>query len=247
MLHKIQMGKRPRISENNVVQSNWNAYCGMLIDWLIDWLRFYIPLKNFSLIWTLSFSGLIRRTAPFSHLLRHTRGCGESILTWILTGYACFRQQDEVQQFNVHPSTINRLLSCFREIRQVSACWRRRRQLKTAVHRNRCIFRKSRCNPFVPASKIANELHPTSGVRISDQRKKPSFLRMSIYACEDLMLRYIWLIVIVTRMLPGQPLVYTGLSSNAMQFNLLMSFVFMCILKIYVLVFGIQNSKVNNV
>jgi hypothetical protein len=70
---------------------------------------------------------------------------------------------------------------------------------------------------------------------------------MSIYACEDLMLRYIWLIVIVKRMLPRQPLVYTGLSSNAMQFNLQMSFVFQWILKIYVLVFGIQNSKVNNV
>jgi hypothetical protein len=32
-------------------------------------------------------SGLIRRTAPFSRLLRHTRGCGGSILTRILTGY----------------------------------------------------------------------------------------------------------------------------------------------------------------
>jgi hypothetical protein len=33
----------------------------------------------------LSFSGLIRKTAPFSRLLRHTGGCGGSILTWILT------------------------------------------------------------------------------------------------------------------------------------------------------------------
>ena len=33
----------------------------------------------------LSFSGLIRRTAPFSRLLRHTRGCGGSSLTRILT------------------------------------------------------------------------------------------------------------------------------------------------------------------
>jgi hypothetical protein len=32
----------------------------------------------------LSFSGLIRRTAPFHRLLRHTRGCRESILTQIL-------------------------------------------------------------------------------------------------------------------------------------------------------------------
>jgi hypothetical protein len=93
-----------------------------LIDLLIDYLRFYVPLKNFSLIWRrlhyrwraakfrpmlvaqglwagrdlyratptvtwdLGFSGLIRRTAPFSRLLRHTRGCGGSILTRILTG-----------------------------------------------------------------------------------------------------------------------------------------------------------------
>jgi hypothetical protein len=33
----------------------------------------------------LGFSGLIRRTTPFSRLLRHTRGYGESILTRILT------------------------------------------------------------------------------------------------------------------------------------------------------------------
>jgi hypothetical protein len=34
----------------------------------------------------LGLSGLIRRTAPFSRLLRHTRGCGGSMLTRILTG-----------------------------------------------------------------------------------------------------------------------------------------------------------------
>jgi hypothetical protein len=33
----------------------------------------------------LGFSGLIRRTTPFSRLLRHTRGCGGSILTYTLT------------------------------------------------------------------------------------------------------------------------------------------------------------------
>jgi hypothetical protein len=92
------------------------------LGWLIDYLRFYVPLKNISLIWRrhhcrwraakfwlmlgaqglwagrdlyratpavtrdLGFSGLIRRTAPFSCLLRRTRGCGGSILTRILTG-----------------------------------------------------------------------------------------------------------------------------------------------------------------
>jgi hypothetical protein len=37
------------------------------------------------LLWP-RFSDLIRRTAPFSRLLRHMRGCGGSILTRILTG-----------------------------------------------------------------------------------------------------------------------------------------------------------------
>jgi hypothetical protein len=41
----------------------------------------------------LGFSGLIRRTAPFSRLLRHTRGYGGSILTWILTGFLLRRWQ----------------------------------------------------------------------------------------------------------------------------------------------------------
>jgi hypothetical protein len=105
--------------------SKWKLlmYAWKTLDWLIDCLRFYVPLKNFSLIWRrqhcrwraakfrpvlgaqglwagrdlyratpavtrdLGFSGLIRRTAPFSHLLRHTRGCGGSILTRILTGW----------------------------------------------------------------------------------------------------------------------------------------------------------------
>jgi hypothetical protein len=89
---------------------------GWLIDWLIDYLRFYVLLKNFSLIWgrdhcrwraakfrpmlgaqglwagrdlyratpavtrDLGLSDLIRRTAPYSRLLRHTRGCEGSIL-----------------------------------------------------------------------------------------------------------------------------------------------------------------------
>ena len=88
-----------------------------------DYLRFYVPLKNISLIWRrhhcrwraakfrpmlgaqgfwagrdlyratpavtrdLGFSGLIRRTATFSRLLRHTRGCGGSFLTRFLTGW----------------------------------------------------------------------------------------------------------------------------------------------------------------
>jgi hypothetical protein len=104
---------------------------GILGIGLIDYLGFYVPLKNISLIWRrhhcrwraakvrsllgaqdlwagrdlyrtspavtrdLGFFGLIRRTAPFSHLLRHMRGCGGSILTRILKGLgigqSCFK------------------------------------------------------------------------------------------------------------------------------------------------------------
>jgi hypothetical protein len=75
-------------------------------DWFIDYLLFYVPLKNFSLVWRrhhyrwrgifyratpavtrgLGFSGLIRRIASFSRLLRLTRGCEGFIRTQILTG-----------------------------------------------------------------------------------------------------------------------------------------------------------------
>jgi hypothetical protein len=103
-----------------------------LVDWLIDYLGFYVPLKNFSLIWRrhhcrwratkfrpmldaqglwagrdlyratpavtrdLCFFGIIRRTAPFSRLLRHTRGCGGSILTRILTGGLIFTNMQKL-------------------------------------------------------------------------------------------------------------------------------------------------------
>jgi hypothetical protein len=89
------------------------------IDWLIDYLLFYVPLKNISLMWRrhlyrwraakfrpmlgaqglwagwdlyrathavtrgLAFSSLIQRTAQFSRLLQHKRGCGGSFLTRI--------------------------------------------------------------------------------------------------------------------------------------------------------------------
>jgi hypothetical protein len=104
---------------------------------LIDYLRFYVPLKNFSLIWRchhcrwratkfrpmlgaqglwagrdlyratpavirdLGFSGLIRRTAPFSRLLRQTRGCGGYILTRIPTGSPT-QFTRSVQYLNIH-------------------------------------------------------------------------------------------------------------------------------------------------
>jgi hypothetical protein len=42
----------------------------------------------------LGFCGLIRRTAPFSRHLRHTSGCGESILSRILTGFRRLRLKE---------------------------------------------------------------------------------------------------------------------------------------------------------
>jgi hypothetical protein len=49
----------------------------------------------------LGFSGLIRRTAPLSRLLRHTKGCGRSILTLILTGlFHSVLKQKSTQRLN---------------------------------------------------------------------------------------------------------------------------------------------------
>jgi hypothetical protein len=74
----------------------------------------------------------------------HTAGC---------------RQQDVVQQFNVYPSAINRLLSHFRWMRQNGVRWCHRRQLKTPVRQDHCIVTMFRCNRFVSAPKVASELH----------------------------------------------------------------------------------------
>jgi hypothetical protein len=98
-------------------------YFDLMHDWMIDYLRFYVALKIFLLIWrhhhcrwrakNLGLCSAIRAfeqgeifivphllwhgtsvfpvssvyTSPFSRLLRHTMGCGGSILTWILTGW----------------------------------------------------------------------------------------------------------------------------------------------------------------
>jgi hypothetical protein len=58
----------------------------------------------------LSFSGLIRKTAPFSRLLKHTRGCGGSILTRILTGLLislhAFQTKHEFLPLKPRPSSL---------------------------------------------------------------------------------------------------------------------------------------------
>jgi DNA-binding IclR family transcriptional regulator len=101
------------------------------------------------------------------------------------------RQQDVVQQLNANPSTINQLLSIFRVKRLVNARQRRRRQLKTAVCQECCILTTSRRNRLVSASKVANELHPTSGVKIGDQSVKTGCYEMPIYTHEDFVFQYI--------------------------------------------------------
>jgi transposase len=87
-------------------------------------------------------------------------------------------QQDVVQQFNVHPSTINQRLSRFRVTRQVNARRRRRRQLKTEVRQDRCIVTTSRRNRLVSACKVVNELHLPFGVRRIDQSIKNRLLQV---------------------------------------------------------------------
>ena len=87
------------------------------------------------------------------------------------------RQQDLAQELNVHPSIINRLLRHFRVKRQVIAHRRHRRQLKTAIRQDRYIATTSTRNSFVSASKVANELHLTSGLKISGQNMKNRLLR----------------------------------------------------------------------
>jgi hypothetical protein len=131
----VAMNSDSRFSFN--INDNWwqlGWICFHFWEWLIDYLRVYVPLKNISLIWRrhhcrwraakfrpmlgtlglwagrdlyrgtpavtrgLGFSGVIRRTAPFSGLLRHTRVCGWSILTQILTGIAT-RQSFNTKSF----------------------------------------------------------------------------------------------------------------------------------------------------
>jgi hypothetical protein len=48
------------------------------------------------------FSGLIRRTAPFSRLLRYTKGSGRSILIRIFTGWQRVHARDHFLVFRMH-------------------------------------------------------------------------------------------------------------------------------------------------
>ena len=110
----VQFGNLHLVNWKLIIKTNWSGVTHwhetytLKLMWLIDYLLFYVPLKNISLIWRrhhyqwraakfwpllgsqgiwagsglyratpaatrgLGFSGLIRRTAPFSRLLRHT-------------------------------------------------------------------------------------------------------------------------------------------------------------------------------
>jgi hypothetical protein len=134
-----------------------------MIDWLIDYLQFYVPLKNFSLIWRrhqcrwrtakfrpilgaqgrwagrdlyrvtpavtrdLDFSGLIRKTGPFRRLLRHTRGCGGSILTRILTGPKDGMNYDVMNYKYEHKShiRITNVVVFFMVLLRKFLCWQK--------------------------------------------------------------------------------------------------------------------------
>jgi hypothetical protein len=77
----------------------------------------------------LGFPGLVRRSAPFSRLVRHTKGCGGSILTRILTGLKEIRENGKQQLYChtliakiFHHVHVNRL--CFMSERRHYCWWR---------------------------------------------------------------------------------------------------------------------------
>jgi hypothetical protein len=84
--------------------------------------------------WDLSFSGLIRRT---SRLLRHTRGCGGSILTRILTDRKKIRECEGGIYISAWPVT-------------------RHASLPLSINAN-CIFKKNKCVKEDLKSNVEND------------------------------------------------------------------------------------------
>jgi hypothetical protein len=57
----------------------------------------------------LGFSGLIRRTAPYSHLLRSARGCRRPILTWVLMIHiwiVCTKARNSLAHEDIHTDMV---------------------------------------------------------------------------------------------------------------------------------------------
>jgi hypothetical protein len=180
----------------------------MNVTFWIDYLWFYVPLKNFSLIWRrhhyrwraakfrpilgaqgpwggrdlyrathaatrgLGFSGLIRRTTPFSRLLRHTRGCGEPILTRIPMG----------RLFGIlQTSYLKNLLvvefSHFSSMFWINCIYRH--QLITVTIMGKC-FRVSQTFLFSNQFGHTNRFHYT----LNYPQSKSAFQKLPHYRCE---------------------------------------------------------------
>jgi hypothetical protein len=142
-------------SYDNIYFPVWFISCNNSMYWLIDYLGFYVPLKNISLIWRrhhgrwraatfrpmlgaqvlwagrdlyratpavtrdLGFSGFIWRITPFSHLLRHTRGCGGSILTRVLTrAIVCILKHVKISRYKLQVSSVVETMNHYRQNHQ---------------------------------------------------------------------------------------------------------------------------------
>jgi transposase len=78
-------------------------------------------------------------------------------------------QRDVAKHFNVHPPTICRLWNRFRTTGDVSDRQRSGRPRKTTVRLDRFLVMTSRCNRFMAATKVAEELRRATGVRLCGQ------------------------------------------------------------------------------
>jgi hypothetical protein len=97
--------------------SDWlNIYCFTSLSRIFLFARCSWPLSRegsllYHTFWDTRprFSGLTRRTAPFSRLVRHARGCGRPVLTRILTGpyLSVLHRLPDVVSFLVHCSWIH--------------------------------------------------------------------------------------------------------------------------------------------
>lgn len=78
-------------------------------------------------------------------------------------------QRDVAQEFNVHPSTLCRLLNRFRTTRNVNDRQRSGRPRKKTVRQDRSIVTTSRCNRYMAAPKVAEGLRLATGEGLCGQ------------------------------------------------------------------------------
>lgn len=96
------------------------------------------------------------------------------------------RKQNVARESNIHPSTISRLLSCFRVTGQVSNRQHHGRQRKTTVRQDLFIVTTSRCNLFMSAPKVTEELRRAYRVMISNQSVSNMLLTVYLRAWRPL-------------------------------------------------------------